>query len=385
VNRSSFPFSINCTGRPELQPAQSVTEFCPRKNGYFADPDLEVCDVFYFCVDGAPNKVTCPGGLVFDPSLGQCGWTDQVKRKGCRSKDLFEFQCPNQDVGNADHTRHLDPKSCTEFFLCIGGQPRKSGCSQGLVYNHNTTSCERQNTLPESDPCYNYFNQTYLEEVLPKPQPTRDILNRNRPQQDNFQRRRPERPQSQTNSRQPPQAAQPVENREPDFSNLPPQLQELAQNSDLGFKGGESASFFNSLRGRIANKPLTTTTISPFTRPAAAPRRTLGGGRRPPSVSSETSELETAPRRTLGGGRRPPSVISETSELETTGSRFSSNTGSGSRFSGGSGSRFNGNTGSGSRFASSSGSRFNVGSQPQELVEVGIGFGLYLRRIGGRL
>jgi len=40
--KCSFPFSVNCEGRPELQPAKP-TKFCPRQNGYFAHEDPTVC------------------------------------------------------------------------------------------------------------------------------------------------------------------------------------------------------------------------------------------------------------------------------------------------------------------------------------------------------
>jgi len=320
--KCSFTFSVDCTGRNELQPPQSDTPFCPRKNGYYADPDPEVCDVFYFCVDGVPNKITCPSGLIFDPNRGQCGWSDQTDRKGCRSKDLFEFQCPDQDLNRVDHSRHVDPESCTEFFLCISGRPRKSGCSPGLVYSENTTACERQDTLEDFHPCRNHFNQTYLDEVLPKPVkrlPSREGFNQERRNRPRTEIRRPTQAPV-INSRQPPQ---PVVSREPDFSNLPPQLQDLATNSDLGFVDNERDTFLGSLRGRIKDKPIVTTTTT------SAPRR------RPVGAS----------------GRRPPSA--------TSGSRFAG-AGSGSRFQ----------TNGGSRSGSSSiGSRLNTLRDEQQSNE----------------
>jgi len=283
--KCGHPFSIDCEGRPELQPAQS-SEFCPRLNGYFAHPDPTDCTTFYFCNDGIPNEISCPGGLVFDPSLGQCGYTDQVKRKGCRSKDLFNFQCPNQDKNNVDHSRHEDPEKCTEFFLCIGGQPRKSGCSAGLVYSHDTTSCQRQSTLDDLHRCRNHFNQTYLDEVLPKPTTRRPPSQ----EQVNLANRRKEfrrRPQAQSNSRQPPVRTQQVSApapSKPDFSDLPPQLQALAGNSDLGFRGesGFSDSFNSGLSGSSGS-------------------RFAGTGRNPSSSNEEArfaSNIQTA-----GGSR----------------------------------------------------------------------------------
>ena len=93
--KCSFPFSINCAGRQLLQTPQP-TPLCPRQNGYFPHQDpnvglslsvffsllhylssyryscstdwLQVCDRFYFCVDGVANPITCPSSLVFDPN-----------------------------------------------------------------------------------------------------------------------------------------------------------------------------------------------------------------------------------------------------------------------------------------------------------------------------
>ena len=40
----------------------------------------QVCNKFNFCVDGVPNTITCAGGLIFDPSRGQCDYADQSER-----------------------------------------------------------------------------------------------------------------------------------------------------------------------------------------------------------------------------------------------------------------------------------------------------------------
>ena len=101
--KCSYPFSIDCTGKELLQPP-SPSEGCPRKNGYFPNPD---CDKYYFCNDGAANLYDCPGGLVFAPDKGRCTWIEEANRPGCRSKDKFEFSCP--EVGPSEHPRYPDP------------------------------------------------------------------------------------------------------------------------------------------------------------------------------------------------------------------------------------------------------------------------------------
>ena len=45
-SRCSYPFAIDCTDRPSLQPPQPK-ENCPNQNGYFAVPGT--CDKYWFC------------------------------------------------------------------------------------------------------------------------------------------------------------------------------------------------------------------------------------------------------------------------------------------------------------------------------------------------
>ena len=67
------------SGRSDLQPAQPSAG-CPRQHGYFSHPDETICNKFNFCVDGVPNTITCAGGLIFDPTKGQCDYSDQTNR-----------------------------------------------------------------------------------------------------------------------------------------------------------------------------------------------------------------------------------------------------------------------------------------------------------------
>ena len=100
-------------GREELQPAKPSSG-CPRQHGYFAHPDTTVCNKFNFCVDGVPNTITCAGGLIFDPSKGQCDYADQTSRPGCTSDELFQFQCPLTSSAH-EHSRHPDVDGETDL------------------------------------------------------------------------------------------------------------------------------------------------------------------------------------------------------------------------------------------------------------------------------
>eukprot|EP00095_Tigriopus_kingsejongensis_P010966 maker-scaffold270_size230592-snap-gene-0.9 protein:Tk10966 transcript:maker-scaffold270_size230592-snap-gene-0.9-mRNA-1 annotation:"hypothetical protein L798_10755" len=161
--KCSFPFSVECNGRNELQPAKP-SRTCPRLNGYFGHEDPKVCDKFYFCVDGVANPVSCPNTLVFDPTKGQCGFVDQVNRPGCSSEEVYAFSCPATSNSPHAHPRYPDPDDCQFFYLCIGGtNARRNGCSEGLVFNPDTSSCDRQSNVV--GPCSTWYNETELVRI----------------------------------------------------------------------------------------------------------------------------------------------------------------------------------------------------------------------------
>lgn len=56
---------------------------CPRRNGFFAHPDPAVCNVFYNCIEGEANEITCTAGLHFDEYSGTCVWPNDAGRQGC--------------------------------------------------------------------------------------------------------------------------------------------------------------------------------------------------------------------------------------------------------------------------------------------------------------
>lgn len=47
--KCGFPFSIDCTGREEVQPAQPGPG-CPHQHGYFAHPDQDTCNKAAACI-----------------------------------------------------------------------------------------------------------------------------------------------------------------------------------------------------------------------------------------------------------------------------------------------------------------------------------------------
>jgi len=333
--KCGFPFSIDCTGREDLQPAKP-SPGCPRQEGYFSHPDEKVCNMFNFCTRGVPNSITCAGGLIFDPLKGQCDYSDQVDRPGCTSDDLFSFQCPESTSAH-EHSRYSDPDDCSKFYLCVIGKARSQTCSQGLVFNPDTLSCEEQDTV--TGPCSAFYNQTFLESLSTPPPALSPSITAGRVISQEG-RRRPSRPQSV--SRRPVGNFLPQPQQELPQEQIPQQLldlQDFGQTDDFSsvrggppprgrvpvgrpgpeasIRGQEKEAFLTSLRTSIRQRERTPdrgqTTAAPrqFTRP---PRR------RPSDPSSQAQDTGFGRRRRPGARPRPataePSPVDLLAEVE---------------------------------------------------------------------
>ncbi|CAD6220216.1 GSCOCG00011552001-RA-CDS [Cotesia congregata] len=149
--KCDLPFGVDCTRRPNRQSPQS-SQHCPRMHGYFAHEDTRICDIFYYCVEGKFNMITCPAGLVFSEKTGICNWPDEAKKNGCGSRELFNFTCPKVDEAvAATHPRYADPDDCQYFYVCINGEtPRRNGCKLGQAFDEKTKKCDWARKIPDS-------------------------------------------------------------------------------------------------------------------------------------------------------------------------------------------------------------------------------------------
>ncbi|XP_046415455.1 protein obstructor-E [Neodiprion fabricii] len=185
--KCDLPFGIDCSTKPKLQPPMPTVN-CPRLHGYFAHKEAGVCDKFYYCVDGQFNMLTCPGGLVFSEKTGICNWPDEAQKKGCGSKELFNFTCPAVDDSvAATHPRYPDVEDCQFFYVCVNGvTPRRSGCKLGQAFDERTGKCDWARKIPE---CKDWYKGQLTDEELdalenppPKPKPSGGSSRRKRPQ-----------------------------------------------------------------------------------------------------------------------------------------------------------------------------------------------------------
>ncbi|EDW88732.1 protein obstructor-E [Drosophila yakuba] len=173
--KCDLPYNIDCMKRSNLQTPQPSLH-CPRKNGYFGHEKPGICDKFYFCVDGQFNMITCPAGLVFNPKTGICGWPDQVGVTGCKSEDVFDFECPKVNESIAvTHPRYADPNDCQFFYVCVNGDlPRRNGCKLGQVFDEEKETCDWARKVPD---CADWYKDRLTDKELdelenPKPKTT---------------------------------------------------------------------------------------------------------------------------------------------------------------------------------------------------------------------
>lgn len=141
-----YPFNVDCTDRPYVQPAQA-TKDCPNQFAMIGK-----CQSFIQCVNGQAGEVQCPEGLVFNNDAGVCDWPDRVPE--CKMEDVFGFTCPEPDQEQltlfGDHARYAHPTSDDRYYVCMRTNaknernlsPRLMFCSADNKFDHQQLSCQ---------------------------------------------------------------------------------------------------------------------------------------------------------------------------------------------------------------------------------------------------
>ncbi|XP_023719014.1 protein obstructor-E [Cryptotermes secundus] len=161
--RCDIPANVECGDRSELQDPQP-SEGCPRANGYFRHSDAQVCDKFFNCVDGVPNVLPCPPGLIYDDTRSTCAWPSESRRTDCvhsKRESLDDgFSCPEGEVigpnGRAlPHPTFPHPDDCQKFYICRNGvMPQRGSCPSGTVYNEVSFKCDEPENVPGCEKWY---------------------------------------------------------------------------------------------------------------------------------------------------------------------------------------------------------------------------------------
>lgn len=140
-----------------LETPSPTSEYCPRRNGVFPDPDESICDLFYICDDGEHSEMKCANGLHFQPSTGQCTWPNVANRENCGNKKrklVDGFVCP--DGPNKDsfgqvivNPHYAHPTDCEYFYVCVDTlEPRKLRCDDMQVFNEEKKTCDAPENVP---------------------------------------------------------------------------------------------------------------------------------------------------------------------------------------------------------------------------------------------
>ncbi|XP_046976803.1 protein obstructor-E-like isoform X2 [Vanessa cardui] len=136
-----YPADVQCNPGSTLQPPKP-TEHCPNQNGYFKTVDRFNCSSYRICENGIGYEYKCPDGLAFSSSTYRCEWPDTVPQ--CDAEGLFDFRCPEK---HHNSTNMNTPKSyrsrisCTTYFTCINGRPRRLECNELFGFDESKQTC----------------------------------------------------------------------------------------------------------------------------------------------------------------------------------------------------------------------------------------------------
>jgi len=124
--------------------------------------------------------------LVFNENTGTCSWPGEANRVGCKSSDVVQFECP-ANVQSSDaagplvaNPLYADPTDCQYFYVCINGvEPRRNGCTTGLVFNDLTKRCDKPKNVPDCKDWYkNPEADSEEEEEEVEVKPKKKVANR---------------------------------------------------------------------------------------------------------------------------------------------------------------------------------------------------------------
>ncbi|XP_053641177.1 protein obstructor-E isoform X2 [Cherax quadricarinatus] len=160
----NYLFAVDCTDRPELEPAIS-TPHCPNLYGIFPDPDD--CSVFWSCWDGEASRYACTPGLAYDRKSRVCNWMDNIPEcKAQRDAMQQDFACPaaGELTATGSFSRHPHHEDCRQYFVCLDGVAREYGCPIGTVFKIGNQDGFGQCSDPEDVPgCEDYYGDLDLD------------------------------------------------------------------------------------------------------------------------------------------------------------------------------------------------------------------------------
>ncbi|XP_076315203.1 uncharacterized protein LOC143227818 isoform X3 [Tachypleus tridentatus] len=106
------------------------TGTCPEPCGIFPYQD---CAKFMHCDNNFATIKDCPAGLHFNPTLKSC---DLPERAGCeRDRD------PNPVCNECDCCLMEDKEDCSRYYVCEAGRSYHAKCGEGLLFEPSLKNC----------------------------------------------------------------------------------------------------------------------------------------------------------------------------------------------------------------------------------------------------
>lgn len=135
-----YPFRVGCPDGTRIMGQQPLKSGgCEWSFGIFAHETS--CTKYWQCWNGTATLQQCPFSLLYNDKLHACDWADNVP--DCQKHPICK------DVANGAVAIE---KSCTRYWLCVGGYPRLQLCPAGLAFNREIQKCELDYTVPGCEP-----------------------------------------------------------------------------------------------------------------------------------------------------------------------------------------------------------------------------------------
>ena len=135
-----YPHRVGCPDGIRVMGQQPIKlGNCEWSFGIFAHETS--CTRYWQCWNGTSTMQQCPFSLLFNDKLHACDWPDNVP--DCQKHPICK-DVPNGSVAIE--------KSCTRYWLCVGGYPRLQLCPAGLAFNREIQRCDLDYTVPGCEP-----------------------------------------------------------------------------------------------------------------------------------------------------------------------------------------------------------------------------------------
>lgn len=97
-------------------------------------PLARTCNKYVLCFDGSPIIQECYGDLQFNPAIAKC---DLAINVGCVSN-----KCSVYDDTPSNIKFVPSSLSCSNYYICMNGQPQEMSCAPNLYFNPDCNCCD---------------------------------------------------------------------------------------------------------------------------------------------------------------------------------------------------------------------------------------------------